>query len=234
MGDFLQRSLQGSSHFLDYSIAFLFISRLIFSLDIEAKCEILYPQKSYFGSLSLRMFCDGPNSMIISFLTKSSTLIELNKSAGITHATGQFDNYSTVTINYWFPAFVRGNGPAKSMHQAWNNLMIRILSTNSFWLACFVFWQISQLLTKLVTSCRLFGNQNRFLTKEFVESKSKCLTSSCMPLRMLSCISMWGTNRIPYLVRWNSLCSWTRKSFAFLFNSGVIEINLSTTKRLSK
>ncbi len=80
----------------------------------------------------LKMYCGGPNNIIISFLTKSITQGELNKAAGITLATGHFYICLTATTRYWFPSFVRSSGPAKSMHLVWNNPLIGILRTDSF------------------------------------------------------------------------------------------------------
>ncbi len=83
-------------------------------------------------SLSLNMYCGGSNNVITSFLKNFITPSELNTSAGIAQATGHFEIYSTATIRYWFPPFVRGSGPAKSMHHVWNNPLIGILPANFF------------------------------------------------------------------------------------------------------
>ncbi len=161
--------------------------------------------QSNLSSLSLKIYCGGPNNMIISFLTNSITASELNKSACIAQAIGHFDIFSTATIRYWFPTFVRSSGLANSMHHVWNNQLTGILPAKSFRFAGFVFRQVSQLFTKPATSCRILGLQKSSLTNEYVELKSQSQTSPCRLFKVFSRISMWSTNRFQYLVRRNNL-----------------------------
>ncbi len=157
--------------------------------------------QSNFRSLSLKMYYGGANTMIISYLTYFITPSELNKSALCRPSYRQFCHPFDRYNKYWFPPFILGDGLAKSMHRLWNNPMIGILPADSFLFPGFAFRQRSQLFTKLATSCRILGHQNRFLTNEYVELKSQCQNSSCAPFRILSCIPMCGRNLLQYLVR---------------------------------
>ncbi len=125
------------------------------------------------------------------------------------NSTSYFKMPSTATTKYWFPAFVRGNGPAKSIRHVWNIPLIGIFPINFYRFSGFAFWQVPDLFSKLATDCRKPRHQKWSLTNDYVELMYQCPTSSCKHFNMLPRISMCGINRIPWYVRRN-LSSWTR------------------------
>ena len=194
----LQRSIQGVNHTFKYRITSGIVVDAHFLSMSNRPAKHCTALQSNFKALSFTTYCGGLDRMIVSFFTNSITPIGLNRWAGTAHGRSHFDICSTAIIKYWFPAFVRGKGPAMSMLHAWNSPLIEIFTYQPFRRRWFhLFTEIKRYFLPHIEQPK------SVLYKRNSALKSYCPNSSCGPLKTLSPIFMWSTNRIPCSVRQN-------------------------------